>query len=284
MKKKIAKKSFDIEGYECKYAWDDDCSVQCGDSGVVFSKKGNYTTAFFEAFPKNPNTFIRGEGKTIEEAETRAWEQLNKYRNCKNHEFERRDYKNGVGFCKHCGLMKSKAFKPLTKCVICGNPTYYTSDIDGNYYCKKHSKDMPLDKMSDYKRKRYEYKKIKTITDEQSLNRTIDYLKKDYSSKDNFDLIIDVINTKFNNINLENEYIFVENCNMSLYMFYTEHSMNSYEEVNGFYIIKFDENENVSVDDDIDDIVKTGKTIYLISTEQDYIKSILIHKGLIKNE
>ena len=284
MRAKIAKKSFDNEGYKCKYDWDDDCYVQCGDNGFVFGKKRNYTTAFFEAFPKNPNTFIRGEGQTIEEAETRAWEQLTNYKNCKNHEFERRGYKNGVGFCKHCGLMKSKAFEPSTKCVICGHPTYYTSDKEDNYYCKKHSKDMPIDKMSDYQIRRYEHKKIKMITDEKSLNKTIEYLKKEYSLKDNLNSIIDAINIKYKNLNLENEYIFTENCFLSLDMFYREHSFKGYELVNGVYIMLFDEMEDISVVDDVNNIVNTGNIIYLISTEQDYVKSILRHKGLIKNE
>ena len=46
----------------------------------------------------------------------------------------------------------------------------------------------------------------------------------------------------------------------------------------------FDEMEDISVVDDVNNIVNTGNTIYLISTEQDYVKSILRHKGLIKNE
>lgn len=132
-------KKFNKE-YECKFPWDDDCGLQYGEKGVVLTKKGDsYTTAFLEAFPNNPDTFIRGEGATVEEAEKNAWEQLQRYRSCKKHEFERRGYENGAGFCKHCGLFKSKAFEPLTKCKICGKPTYYTSDINGNYYCEEHS-------------------------------------------------------------------------------------------------------------------------------------------------
>ena len=58
--------------YECKYDWKDNCFVQCGDEGVVLDKVDSYLTAFFEAFPKEPKTFIRGEGKTIAEAEKQA--------------------------------------------------------------------------------------------------------------------------------------------------------------------------------------------------------------------
>ena len=51
--------------YDCKYDWD--CFCQAGEHGVVFSSKGSYSTAFFEAFPKKPKCFLRGEGKTVEE-------------------------------------------------------------------------------------------------------------------------------------------------------------------------------------------------------------------------
>ena len=121
--------------------WPEDCYVQWGSSGIVFTGgkgmnydietiakaisgdtesvkatvellKQSYNTAFFEAFPKSPSTFIRGEGKTIEDAERQAFNKLTKYLACARHEFERRGYTNGAGFCKHCGLFKSKAFDP----------------------------------------------------------------------------------------------------------------------------------------------------------------------------
>ena len=93
---KTARRSFNKEPYNCLKPWPEDCFCQCGGNGVVFtdnssmgelltnpkdqqeaikavlgeeSKKTHYKTAFFEAFPKNPSCFIRGEGKTIEEAE-----------------------------------------------------------------------------------------------------------------------------------------------------------------------------------------------------------------------
>ena len=163
-KMKKAKKSFG-KPYDCKKDWPDDCFVQCGDLGVVFGAgslektfesenpiqelkenlkdEKTYTTAFFEAFPKKPSTFIRGEGKNIEEAENNAWEQLQKYLVCKNHEFERRNYKNGAGFCKHCGLFNSKAFEPLTECCICGKPTNYSCDNKELWYCEEHDDQMP---------------------------------------------------------------------------------------------------------------------------------------------
>jgi hypothetical protein len=89
--------------------------VQWGGRGLVFVEDGdNYRTAFFEAFTKEPDTFIRGEGSSVEEAEADAFQKYERYRACENHEFERRKYRNGAGFCKHCGLFKSQCFEPLS--------------------------------------------------------------------------------------------------------------------------------------------------------------------------
>lgn len=152
------------EDYLCKKEWGKDCFVQCGDSGVVISNEGNYFTAFFEAFPKNPKTFIRGEGKNIEEAERNAWNEFQKYKNCLNHEFERKGYTNGAGFCKHCGLFKSKCFEPSTKCKICNKPTSYSMSEKGDYYCKEHSKMIPYEDMNWYQKENFDRKKREHIT------------------------------------------------------------------------------------------------------------------------
>ena len=101
----------------------------------------DYITAFFEAFPKTPSCFIRGEGKTIEEAEENAWNKYQKILNC-NHEMERRDRTDGYAYCKHCSY-SSTVFEPLTKCCKCGKPTAFTKDYKGKYYCKKHSRIKP---------------------------------------------------------------------------------------------------------------------------------------------
>lgn len=120
--------------WPCKKPWPGDCFVQCGGDGLVFPSghmekcftKGEmiegladaladpktYTTAFFEAFPREPDTFIRGEGKTIEEAEAQAWEHLERIKACPGHEYEKRGYTNGAGLCRHCDLFKSKVFEP----------------------------------------------------------------------------------------------------------------------------------------------------------------------------
>jgi hypothetical protein len=137
-------------GYDCKQEWPENCFCQCGDGGIVFSPKGNYTTAFFEAFPQAPtDTFIRGEGKTIEEAELDAFNQYKKFSSCDHSMgFERRDYTNGSGFCLGCGMFKSKAFLPTTLCIICKVPTNYSSDIKDNYYCEEHVNMMPEENKS----------------------------------------------------------------------------------------------------------------------------------------
>jgi hypothetical protein len=157
---KYARKSFK-DPYLCQKEWPGDCFVQCGDMGLVL-KSGSiekvfdrnndplteisnnvaYTTAFFEAFPKDilpgGSIFIRGEGKTIEEAEKMTYERYLKYKACDHPEYERRDYRNGGGFCVKCGMFNGKAFEPLEKCSACGTPTYYGRDKSGNWFCKVH--------------------------------------------------------------------------------------------------------------------------------------------------
>lgn len=145
--------------YECQYDWPEDCFIQGGKNGVVFSEDGNYTTAYFEAFPEDPKTFIRGEGETLKEAEQSAWDKLQKYKACEKHVFERRGYENGMGFCKHCGMSKSEAFEPTTKCPVCGKPNYFGRDVDGNMWCEEHYDDMPEDKKPDYIKRAEEWNK-----------------------------------------------------------------------------------------------------------------------------
>jgi hypothetical protein len=126
--------------YVCKYDWG--CFVQCGGSGIVFSKDGSsYTTAFFEAFPNNPKCFLRGEGNTVQDAEESCWLKYQKLLSC-DHEMERRDRTDGYGYCKHCSY-SSMVFEPLTKCCKCGLPAAYGKDYKNRWYCKKHHKMRP---------------------------------------------------------------------------------------------------------------------------------------------
>ena len=106
---------------ESIYEWPEGSFLQAGHKGIVLSASGrSYTTAFLEAFLKG--TFIRGEGATIEEAETAAWEKFQRSESCPKHEWESRGYTNGAGFCKHCNFFKSKVFtgEDLNQfCEIC---------------------------------------------------------------------------------------------------------------------------------------------------------------------
>jgi len=143
-----------------KYPWPQDCFLQGSDSGLVFEQGTlskafedpkvahqiianpntvkHYTTAFLEAFPISPKTFIRGEGKTLEDAEDSAWEQFQRIINCKGHAFDRRGRTDSGGFCIHCKLFKSDSFEPLERCFICNKPTYYTTDRHHRFYCEQH--------------------------------------------------------------------------------------------------------------------------------------------------
>lgn len=131
------------EGWLPQQAWPEDCTVQWGTAGIVFSQDGIYRTAFFEAFPKEPKTFIRGEGVDIIEAELDAYIQYRLYLNCPKHSYVRKGYKNGAGFCEHCGLFVSKCFEPLTNCKICNIPTDYSTDKENSFYCEEHYKFIP---------------------------------------------------------------------------------------------------------------------------------------------
>lgn len=164
---KLASKSFG-DPYECLKNWPEDCGVQCGGHGIVLpansiekvftsdkpltelataaTKKESYTTAFFEAFPKEPSCFIRGEGKTIEEAEEKAFNKFQKILECPGHEFEPRGRKDGYGYCKHCNLSMSGVLPILNKCCKCKIPTNWTTDDKGKYYCRKHGRTRPKSK------------------------------------------------------------------------------------------------------------------------------------------
>lgn len=167
---KLARRSWG-EDWQCTKDWPEDCFVQCGGHGMVFTGAGalekvlgttegaldalsgnmdHYVTAFFEAFPKNPDTFIRGEGATIEEAEQKAWDKFQRQSACDHPEFERRSYRNGLGFCVKCGMSKSAAFEPLERCYMCDAPTYQGQTNDGRWYCKECGDKVPDNLLPDW--------------------------------------------------------------------------------------------------------------------------------------
>lgn len=135
--------------YDPRHPWPGQTLVQFGARGLVFSASGNYTTAFFEAFPDDPPTFIRGEGATLEQAEDQAWEKFQRQQACAGHEFERRRYTNGAGVCKHCNLFLTEVFEPLTRCVVCDVPTAYqfAQNDPPEWRCEAHALDRSLDEL-----------------------------------------------------------------------------------------------------------------------------------------
>jgi len=63
--------------------WPDNCHVQWGDRGLVLGREKSYSTAFFEAFPKDGSGgFIRGEGETLEAAEASAFASYERQHAC----------------------------------------------------------------------------------------------------------------------------------------------------------------------------------------------------------
>lgn len=139
---------------EAVHPWPESTFLQGGFKGLVVSREPNtpsYTTVFVEAFVDN--TFIRGEGTSLEEAETSAWNKFLQYRACPGHEWESRGYQNGAGFCKHCNKFASGVFsgEELGQfCATCGKGTFYGQvpslhrDTDPEYvehwYCELHTR------------------------------------------------------------------------------------------------------------------------------------------------
>lgn len=96
---------------ECQ--WPDTVYVQWGGHGIVINDTGGYETAFFEAFPDGGG-FIRGEGKTIGEAERKAFAQYQKEAACQ-HVWGRRTYLNGGGICLKCKGFGTNKFQPIMR-------------------------------------------------------------------------------------------------------------------------------------------------------------------------
>jgi hypothetical protein len=181
--------------YTCLKPWPIDSFVQAGDTGIVITHNhiGDvltsldksaeaitavlvpdtqptenlpfYRTAFFEAFVNNPDTFIRGEGKTIEEAEQSAFTQFLAYKDCAgNHDlpntpsevlsrphgpYEPRDYKNGSGYCVKCGLWFPHVIPPTHPCIHCGTLTWYSQDNQDDWWCETCYPLIPDDKLTE---------------------------------------------------------------------------------------------------------------------------------------
>jgi hypothetical protein len=126
------------------YPWPEDTFLQGGTKGLVISSKGNYRTAFVEAFADN--SFFRGEGATLEEAEQAVWDKYTAARACVHHDFEPHGYHNGAGFCKHCNKFAGNVFtgEQLGQfCGVCGAGTTHanvkTVDDVPTWFCELHN-------------------------------------------------------------------------------------------------------------------------------------------------
>ena len=150
---------------ESQYDWPNGTFVQAGFKGLVVSSdpnKPSYTTSFVEAFPNE--TFIRGEGETLEEAEKAAWHKYLEHSACPGHEWESRGYQNGGGFCKHCNKFGSKVFtgEQLGQyCNYCGVGTTYgetvlqysEGELVEDWVCENHYKTALVFRYTHLKRK-----------------------------------------------------------------------------------------------------------------------------------
>lgn len=145
--------------------WPDEVSIQGGKSGIVFVRAPGpgeptaYQTAFVEVFVGG--TFIRGEGKTVTEAEAAAWEKYQTWLHCPGPTGEHsyrpgytgKDgtwvrYTNGAGFCEHCRAFKARTFiaEQLGQfCSVCGVPTMngVSSNAEGvkTFLCEEHNRE-----------------------------------------------------------------------------------------------------------------------------------------------
>lgn len=103
-----------VLGLEVDYtpicAWPDDCLVQWGN--------GYPRKPFFEAFPNgNSGSFIRGDGKTLEEAERLAFDSFTREAVCDHswsrHSEKKGTYLNGAGWCRRCDAFSSRMFEKV---------------------------------------------------------------------------------------------------------------------------------------------------------------------------
>lgn len=108
------------------YDWPEDTYVQWGSSGVVLGSP-SYKTAFFEAFPSahdDAGGFIRGEGKTIAEAEIDAFTKYQNQAAC-HHFWGREKYTNSGQLCRHCRAFRSGKIKPVVNLGSWRKPVEY---------------------------------------------------------------------------------------------------------------------------------------------------------------
>lgn len=160
--------------HDAQCDWPDNIRIQGGSSGLVIRKPGSfegftsafltgdkeslrtemsntYTTAFVEVFTHD--TFIRGEGVTVEEAEAVAFKKFQRQSACPGHKYEARNYQNGCGFCIHCNHFGSGVFtaEDLGQyCWYCDTPTMHYWGNHGDekiFACPDHKPRTKIDSL-----------------------------------------------------------------------------------------------------------------------------------------
>ncbi len=145
---KLASQRYGEKSYECQHPWPEDCHCQCHSPGLVAAAFGitepdgiRRPLASFDALPRSPITFLHGEGASVEEAENSCWLSFQRIMACPGHLFDRGEHDDGYCICIRCSL-KGRFLDPLFYCVICDEPTCYSHDVRGQWFCERHHQRM----------------------------------------------------------------------------------------------------------------------------------------------
>ena len=130
--------------YKPSSAWPRDCEVQWGDD-----ISGRFR--FFEAFPATGG-FFRGEGDNLAAAEAACWLKYERAATCPEHQWDRRDRRDGCAYCRLCGFFGSRVLEPLDRCCQCDAPTGWTHDNQDRPWCEACAPRMPEACLTDLQR------------------------------------------------------------------------------------------------------------------------------------
>ena len=128
--------------YQTKYNW----RGEPMDGGRLQEYPNNYV---FRVVLEDGMVCIGGEAATMALAEEDAYTKWQAYLSCTEHEFERGEFRNGIGVCKKCKCVKADVFEPLTLCMVCHMPTSYKEDNAGGFWCEHHVYSMPTELWTD---------------------------------------------------------------------------------------------------------------------------------------
>lgn len=123
----------DNYNYSAKKNWPVDTAMQAGGGSIDGIGKIIFLEANFKDY------YVRGEGNTIEEAESNAFKLYEKYMNC-DHSFTRMGDDSRIGVCNKCSLKKRDFFELISKCAIC-EKIGAAHHFDKKIYCFNHYKE-----------------------------------------------------------------------------------------------------------------------------------------------